>query len=229
MNRRLAILALTLPLALCANTGDSSALGLGIYGGSLFGTADWKTDTFGIVDPNGTSTFDIDADGDLDGFRAGIVLDTAPKQHKIFNYRLNLGASKFDADWENIELDGTSTNLTATAEMTGGSMDHTFGFGVVRTDMVRLWLGPSIRLGYYTGELEDELDIKMLEFGVAPVVGLNLNFGSLVTIGGTVGYLFSGFAGIIDDQTGDDVDLTGTASTAFVNGVLMFRMGADSR
>jgi hypothetical protein len=187
---------------------NTSAMGLGLYiegsGGSL---DDWEVDT-----PFG----DIDLDGDSEKGILGFVLDTAVAKDTLFNYRLNLGIGGFVADFDQIDED---------LEMGGVVLDNTFGFGVVRTDTVRLWLGPQIRIAYYTGEFEDsDFGMDIVEVGLAPVLGLNLHVGQTVTFSFSAGYRISGYAGEDDDSN----DVEGTGEEFFGNIGLIFRLAGDS-
>ncbi len=70
----------------------------------------------------------------------GLVLDTNLANNRIFNYRLKLGGEALNVDRER------------SIDMSRLHMQHIFGFGIVRTKVVRLWLGPSIGGSYSWGK-----------------------------------------------------------------------------
>lgn len=80
---------------------------------------------------------DMDYENDLSGNRigAGFVLDTNPLGEGIFNYRLDVGyAHTFDSPDLISSLNGVAVN-------------NSFGFGIVRREDFRLWIGPALGLG----------------------------------------------------------------------------------
>jgi hypothetical protein len=83
----------------------------------------------------------------------GLILDTNLAYDRIFNYRLKLGGEQ------------NSVEREAEIKMTRLSMDHVFGFGVVRTRSVRLWFGPQIGLSYSWG---NRREVKRY-FGFSPI------------------------------------------------------------
>ncbi len=60
------------------------------------------------------------------------------------------------------------------------SVANTFGFGVVRTEKIRFWLGPQVTVGALLADIKGGYG----ELGLA--LGLNINFGEAFTIGFTV-------------------------------------------
>ena len=70
------------------------------------------------------------------------MFDTAVAQDKFFNYQLNLGYDEFTN-----KLPGSSRDL----KLGGLMISNSFGFGIVRTDGFRLWMGPEIRLAWPRG------------------------------------------------------------------------------
>ena len=193
--------------------GNAFALGLGFYGTVQGGEADWEfEDDFG-------RTINVDG-GDMAQAGIGFALDTAVLKDTLFNYRLNVGLEGFEAD-----LGSTSV----TAELGGIVADNSFGFGVMRTENVRLWLGPRVRLAVYGGDfnLESSFDITLVEFGVGGVFGANFRVGPTVVLGIETGVMISGYSGIIEDNFGDTEDVTGNSASTFLSGVVMFRLGSD--
>ena len=63
-------------------------------------------------------------------------LDSAVAKDKLFNYRMNLG-------YEHVPRGSTDSTF---AMFNGGSFENIFGFGVYRSKLMRVWLGPSLRI-----------------------------------------------------------------------------------
>lgn len=168
--------------------GVALALGLGGYLEGGGGTAR-------VEHPNSRGSTD-DSQVDAAGVGAGFALDTAVRGPQIFNYRLHVG---FDAQ-------GFYDNDDRYVEIGGVAIDNIFGFAVLRTDKVRMWLGPTLRLGYYRGHLYDEDrwrdshrhhdddevgDYRAYTVGVGLAVGANFAVGRTFSICPTVGYRYA--------------------------------------
>ena len=135
-------------LSLVFFMSSTQAAGLGAFANISPGAADWEVDDAGL---------ELDFEGDTRRLSFGFVMDTAPAQDRLFNYRLNVGLEAFEADW-----DDTCCEM----DLGGVAVDNTFGFGVLRTDSVRLWVGPRVRVGFYGGDLDPTgEEIYLLELG----------------------------------------------------------------
>ena len=104
------------------------------------------------ADDRGSVTLDYDSDlipnrdVDIDYKAAaglGMAFDSNIGQDKLFNYRLGLEVLKQKFE----KVDGSS--CTGDCDFgTRINMVHTFGFGLLRTQTVRLWIGPRINMAY---------------------------------------------------------------------------------
>lgn len=194
-----------LPLMFCVLSllfFNSSALAVGL-GGFLdystgSGEAEWDSDI---------DEWDIDADT----FAGGFVLDTAPTNESYFNYRLNLGiANQTLEDDYGDELDST-----------GLYVENIFGFAIVQKETFRWWAGPLVRIGFYSGEIDEvDIDVDYFEFGLGGVTGLNFKAGNVI-LAPSFGFRISGFAGEGESHSYSE-DIEGNATTAFVNFAIMF-------
>ncbi len=118
----------------------------------------------------------------------GLTLDSNVAANRVFNYRLDLYYGAGDHDG-------------VTSDMFG--MNHTFGFGVVRTRPVRVWLGPQIGMYYESGDdIWDSWDAY--GFNIGPAIGINFNMGPVVSLALT-GYARFG-AYYYDSDWGDESD-----------------------
>jgi len=201
-------------------SGPAFALGMGFFGTLEGGSGDdWE-----IESPNGVSRDDYDSD--VGRLGVGFVLDTAVAKDKLFNYRLNAALLGLD-----IELDNPNITGKGEAELVGLAFDNTFGFGVLRSEKVRLWLGPRVRVGFYVGDTDDfstsqDDDVAVAEFGVGGAFGANFHVGPTVSLGLETGFMISGYAGEIETRAGN-WDIEGSTASLFLNGVVLFRLSGD--
>ena len=109
-----------------------------------------------------------DSDIDFNTYAAGFSLDTNVAKNRLFNYRLNVGYQ-----WSSFS--------------DGLSLDNVFGFGVLRNRHVRLWIGPSIRLGIDSINTSPLVDLMV---GGGPVVGVNFHTGNAGSAALTFGFQY---------------------------------------
>ncbi|MEJ2054621.1 MAG: hypothetical protein P8X42_11945 [Calditrichaceae bacterium] len=151
------------------------AAGLGISFPSAFGTT--KYDNY---------------DADASQFGINFIFDTNVARNSLFNYRLNFGVEFFNHDfsfeYEYFNYDYYITDYatySGTHEGIRIVADNTFGFGIVKSPVIRLWMGPNIRFGFIAG---DETGITV--GAGATILGLNFNMGRVFTLALEAGYLF---------------------------------------
>lgn len=202
---------------------NANAFGIGIYL-PVYGSG---SGTFTLVDYDDAK---VDYDWEYNG-GFGIVLDTKVAKRGLFNYRLNLGMVNTnqtfgDADYSNT-LEGFKYYM----------FDNTFGFGIVQTKIVRVWLGPQLGLAFMSYKDSDDYSDNSwnaVGFTFAPVLGANFNFGRMFTVAMDMGYKFSSFAGTAestyyDDSYGYDVtdsdSFTQSHKGFFINLSLILRLG----
>lgn len=153
------------------------AVGLGIYFPALgrgSSTVEWSQ--------GGES---VDFHPSVNHFGYGFVFDTRVENPGIFNYRLNLGYDKANF---------TEEGETYDYDLSCYSINNTFGFAVLQTELVRLWLGPQLSLLYmtYSEDYPDgDVQVNLFGIGFAPVLGANFNFGRLISVCPELGYHFS--------------------------------------
>lgn len=202
MKRLLMLQILTIGLVCMFGISSASALGLGAYYNTGWGDGEIEYDDTDIT---------VDIEPDHKTRAIGFVLDTNVAKDSVFNYRLNVSLDTIEFD-SGFEADGYV-------------MDHTFGFGVLRTQFVRLWIGPQINLAYYTDDYDhgynyyDDDDFDMFGFGVGPAIGVNFNPGDYVSFTVTSGYKYM----LLFGSTGDE-DYTGYEGQYYINFGMMFRI-----
>lgn len=157
----------------------------------------------------------------------GLVLDTAPTNERVFNYRMNIGFAR--QDLEDIDI--------ATIETKGMYMENIFGFAFVQEENFRWWFGPLLRFGYYTGDTDTvqvapgtsmKTELDYVEFGIGAVTGFNFKVGNAV-LSPSVGVRFSGYGGegkvITRDGFGTSSyydDFSASATNVFANFAILF-------
>lgn len=197
-------------LLACFIATPAVAVGFGIFGELEAGDGDFEFD------------FSDEFDVDVDVFSVGLAFDTDPLGEKVFNYRLNVGYSRLELE----------DDYSDTLELDGFIVDNTFCFAMVRSPNMRVWLGPQVRVGYYSGESDtsyyvddfdagDDIDVELVTFGLAGVVGANFRMGYSGAFGISGGVRFSGYAGEAE-FLGHDEDLEGDATTFFITATALF-------
>jgi hypothetical protein len=215
---------------------SAGAVGLGANVDAGYGHASWSFDNQGIET--------INRDSACAYVGGGLVFDTAVERNTLFNYRLNLGIDQVSyPDFILPEYYFATHFIPAgDLEMTRYKLVNSFGFGLVRTEGLRFWLGPQLLLSYaqgsetthtshlgYTYTRED--DFSMAGAGLGLVLGLNINTPGVVTValefGARVNVLYGtddyrAYGGIWDSAVNG---FTQVNPEAFLNATLLFRMG----
>jgi len=212
--RKLFLLSLV-GLLFATMTSNAFAVGMGFFGTLEGGSGDdWELEA-----PGGSTFGDLDVD--VGRFGVGFVFDTAVAKDKLFNYRLNAAIVGVDLELTSDRFPGDNADV----DLVGLALDNTFGFGVLRSEKVRLWIGPRVRVGFYTGDVEDD-DVTAAEFGIGGVFGANFHVSPVVSLGVETGFMISGYAGEVETSFGD-IDIEGTTGSLFLNGVVLFRLTGD--
>ena len=136
-----------------------------------------------------------DFDAEVDYLQLGFSMDTG-RPGRLFHYRLHAGY--LDLDYE------------GGAEQDGLGFDNHFGFAFNPHSDVRVWLGPTISVGFTSGDIGDGF-----HFGLGPTLGVDIPVGDS-TLGLELTYRanwhsFSdeeeGVTMLTDEETFDDVML----------------------
>lgn len=104
----------------------------------------------------------------------GLAFSTNVGKDKLFGYSIALEMKK---------PQGTTSDDTFTRY----DMLHTFEFGLLRTETVRLWAGPRINLAI-SNYSKDDFNRDGRELGLAAAFGLNVNFGEYFAINSSLDY-----------------------------------------
>lgn len=180
---------------------------------------------------SGSGTFEWDSDNyefDVDSSSAsvGFALDSTRSEYANFNYRLNIG----------IEGQALDDEYDSTIEMGGIVIDNIFGFALVRERDFRWWAGPSVRIGFYSGETDEQYDsygdrykteVDLFEFGIGVATGISVRVAPHTYLAPSAGIRFIGASGTgtvknYDRHSQYDDDLSGNTTNVFVNFALLF-------
>ncbi len=170
-------------------TQSAQAAGIGLYGTGGAAFMNWQNEG----EKYGSSTDYF--------YGGGIVIDSTVAKNQLFGYRFSAGYEQY--------VFTSSVSDNSSDPIHRFSMSHTFGFGMVRTDMIRLWAGPRLGLHYhYFRESGYELDAIGADALLA--FGLNINAGNTFTFFFDVGFGYMGFYTIKSkESSGDAFGFTG--------------------
>lgn len=171
------------------------ALGIGAYGDAGIKSTYWDEGEEG-------GTGYVKYINSLDYFYGGgIVLDTAVARDTLFGYRIKIGYSQYNVTKkENAQIYSKDKY-----HMHRFNMGNTFGFGVVRNETVRFWLGPRINFNYLyysyscwdrtlympfmfdpsyenTIPYREKLVERLFTFELSLAMGININFKNDITL-----------------------------------------------
>jgi len=210
MKRFLIMVLVFIMVPLAAASAHAS--GIGFYAGGGSGDSEIDTGSYWWALTNSNSS-------DMEMGSAGLVFDTNLSEDRLFNYRLELGKGKYT--WKDFPK-GQESELEQTV------MTHDFGFGILRTKAVRLWLGPEIRLSK-TNDTVNGVDYDMMGFGFGLALGLNINLIDPITIGLKASFLNQTLNG---DYSYDDPmfglisqDISVDDNISMLTAALIFRFG----
>lgn len=206
MNNSHKITWLAILLAASVFSSQALAKGKGFYFHLGSGSADWTAE-----DDYDKWTFESDTTHT--GF--GFVLDTATAEDRLFNYRFQVGYERYTDEIK---------NSTSKLDFDSLVIDQDFGFGVVRTDTLRFWLGPELRISL-SGESSDNYDTALVGVGLGPVLGINFHTGPRVSLALKSGFLRMTYNGTADDTTSNNNDISYDVdeNIAFFSFAVLFR------
>lgn len=182
----------------------------------------------------------VEGDGSVDHFTFGVIYESAPAQDKLFSYRGTLGFDiATNTRIENIKFAGGSlpTSEIDLGENSkyGLSTNHTFAFGIIRTDRLKWWVGPGVGLTFNYYDVDTIFGVEIpfvdgkaghLSVGGGGETGVNVHLGSSVTlcVGGGIHWRAFGFA-IGSDDIGSF--FWGNGPLYFIQTSVLFRTGPD--
>ena len=197
----------------------ASAAGMGVY--VPFSVGD--SGTYTISPDWATNDFDVDRE-DKSAVGLGITFDSNIGKDKLFNYRFGFEYTNNEID----NYDGFSCGGGSDCEFSRMNFVNTFGFGVLRTETVRLWVGPRINIGWNWQTGDNGYADAAFELGIAPAVGVNVNLGRVVSLAADLDYRFAAVGGAwSSDFDSDSGTYTGTVTGATARFYVLFRFGEE--
>lgn len=152
------------------------AIGLGVYGNYSMGQYHWDfKNSSNTLYKYGYEDFidRVSTNEEHSCYGGGILLDTAVAKDKLLNYRLGIGYDR-----------NTHYSYTLDLKLNRIIISNTFGFGIIRHDDMRLWLGPQLRFSYNWGKIEfDSIYVDRLLSSIrGPIYGKekdNIKYGRI--------------------------------------------------
>jgi len=147
----------------------------------------------------------------------GFVFDSNPyAEGSNFSYRLNAALERHDYE----------DDFGVTMETGALVFDNTFAFTLIKSANANFWVGPQIRVGFLSGETDEEifgdpLEISGAMFGLGVVFGTNIKTSDHVGVGLSAGLRSTGLAGEMESGAFDD-DFEAHTNEAFMNFALLF-------
>lgn len=185
-------------------TQHANAIGVGGYLTYANANYDWTYE-------DALTDYEFDDSSSAPKFGAGFILDSCVAKDTLFNDRLNVGYSFYNMDNDKLpKLKGFDYHVY-----------NSFGFGIVRNEMIRLWVGPQVGIGMLYGTFDDDStdeDANFVTFygSLGAVAGINVHLASQFSIGFDAGYRFSSHIGASDYGV-DGSDVTGNGGEVFAN------------
>ena len=150
----------------------------------------------------------------------GLAFDSNIGKNKLVNYRLGV-------EYMNVNVDNVNGWSGTTQEYSRFNIVNTLGFGVLRTKVIRLWVGPRLNIAWNASSdntYGSDYNEIALELGIAPAVGVNINLGRVVSLGFDVDYRFAALYGAWSTTLDDDT-YSGSATGPTARAYVLFRFG----
>ena len=174
-----------------------------------------------------------DFDLSINHLQFGVLYDSAPSRDKLFNYRMSLGfdiATKVSADVEDIPATFFGVPVLPSFDIDesskyGFGWRNTFGFGIIRTELLKWWVGPALNMNF---DFWDENGVKagILSIGGGAETGVNIHLGSSISLCVGGGILWNAFGYAVGfEELGSFV--WGNGPFYFIQTAVLFHTGQD--
>jgi len=172
----------------------------------------------------------------------GVIYDSATSRDKLINHRFTLGfdiATSVSIESAEVEIpgygpidvSGIAKNLGVDIDKSGYGVTagYTLGFGIVRTDLLKWWLGPGLRFNFDYYNLDKSFKGGNMSIGGGGETGVNIHVTpeiSLCVAGGVHWNAFAYGMGSESQSLGSFV--WGNGPFYFVHVSALFHTGPDS-
>ena len=159
--KKFVLLPVVIP-GLLALVTTAHAAGIGLYGAGGTPMINWK---YNRTDFGSTTDH---------CYGGGLVVDSAVAKDTLFNYRFTAGYERYGSDNRFL--------FTEPGSKTAHKFDmcHSFGFGLVRTEAMRFWVGPQIGAHYIHSSDFPHDRYAIIPYYYLPGTGLVYSVGGLL-------------------------------------------------
>jgi hypothetical protein len=213
------ILALAVPMLLLAMPAWSGGIG----GSFTYGVSDGEVDDTDDFFPNIQTS--------AKHYEVGVSYDTNLAADRLINYRIN-------ANFQFVEQKLNQGSIKVDIDGTGFSVNQLLGFGLVRTPMFRLFMGPTIHLGFAGFDDDDKVagvkvnyEELLFTAGIGPELGINYHVGRNLTVSVSghyrYGFQLQGFDNPLGNSNNSDGVFVGHEHRVGVTMAVYFRFSGD--
>lgn len=173
----------------------------------------------------------------------GVIYDSAPSRDKLLNHRFTLGFDiatsvsiesatiKDLPDVGPIDVSGIAQRVGVDIDKSGYgvTLGYTLGFGIIRTDLLKWWLGPGLRFNFNYYDLDRSFEGGNLSIGGGAETGVNIHVTSDISLCLGGGIHWNAFAyGMGSESAGLGSFVWGNGPFYFVQVSALFHTGPDS-
>jgi len=164
---------------------------------------------------------DVTRDFEQGMWGIGLSYDSNIARDEPFNYRFKvgfrLGKRDYDDDEEIViprETDSQDPDeiplrfKPETKTLNGFTFHQTLGYGLLRDESYRFWVGPSMRLNVDWQNIITNLDTIDVSVGGGPELGINYHINKRISLSGSIAYNFM-YLSQSFETTGEDRDFDG--------------------
>lgn len=213
------ILALAVPILFLALPAWSGGIG----GNFTYGVSDGEVED--------TDDFFPDIQTSAKHYEVGVSYDTNLAADRLINYRIN---ANFQFVEQKLNLGSNKVHIDGT----GFAVNQLLGFGLVRRPAFRLFMGPTIHLGFAGFDDDDKVAGVKVNFeellftaGIGPELGINYHVGRnlTVSVSGHYRYAFQlqGFDNPFGNSNNSDEIFVGHEHRVGVMMAIYFRFSGD--
>ena len=140
------------------------------------------------LNPDNTFVNDRNVRSDYDpSVGLGVMYDTNVGENKLFNYRGGL-------EYLSVGVENSSRSNKRV------DFVNTFGFGIIRNEIFRFWIGPRINIAWNTAIGGVDNTNYALEIGVALATGINIELTREMVLGFDIDYREAYLSGTWDSD-----------------------------
>jgi hypothetical protein len=213
------ILAIAIPIVFLALPASSGGIG----GNFTFGVSEGEVDD--------TDNFFPNIQTSARHYEVGVSYDTNLAADRLINYRIN-------ANLQFVEQRLNQGSIKVDIDGTGFAVNQLIGFGLVRRPKFRLFMGPTLHLGFAGFDDDDKVagvEVNYEEFlftaAIGPELGINYHVGRNLTVSISghyrYGFQLQGFDNPLGNSNNSDGVFVGHEHRVGVTMAIYFRFSGD--